>query len=142
MSRFWVIVADSSRARFFSVSHQDKTMNELEDLFHVESRLHEHNEISDRPGCIPAGHGEGVHSFEPATDFKQHEMTVFARRIANHLETGRVNHLFDKLILVAPPAFLGVLRDALNDRLRDLVYESLDKHLVTADEPSIRSHIF
>ena len=142
MSMFWIIVADSSRARFFATSQKGVPMNELSDMTHIEGRLHERDEVSDRQGGIAGGHGEGDHTFEAPTDLKHHEMVVFARQIADRLETGRVHHDFDKLILVAPPAFLGVLRDTLNDRLRDLVYESLDKHLVTADEATIRNHIF
>lgn len=142
MSMFWIIVADSSRARFFAALHPSEAMNELADMVHVEGRLHDRDNVSDRPGGIAGGHGEGGHTFEAPTDLKHHEMAVFARQIAERLETSRVNHDFDKLVLVAPPAFLGTLRDALNDRLRDLVYDSIDKHLVTADESEIRAHVF
>jgi protein required for attachment to host cells len=67
---------------------------------------------------------------------------VFAKQITEKLEHGRVNHEFNKLILVAPPAFLGALRLALNEQTSKLITSSLDKNLVAEDEAVIRGHIF
>jgi protein required for attachment to host cells len=142
MSRFWIVVADSCKARVFTAPHQGGTLNEVANLLHLEGHLHDRDVNSDKPGAISGGHGEGDHAFAPTTERKQHELAKFAKQIAERLEQGRVDHDFDKLILVAPPAVLGVLRDALNDRLRDLIYEELDKNLVTADVTVISEHIF
>lgn len=136
-----VIVADSSRARFFNLTSRIEPMLELDGLTHAEGRMRGQDEVSDRQGGIAGGHGEGDHTFEAPTDLKHHEAEVFARQIADRLEQGRVNHEFDKLVLVAPPAFLGTLRQALNNHLQNLVEHSLDKNLVVADEAAIRDHI-
>lgn len=141
MSITQVIVADSSRARFFTLSHRTQPMVELDGLSHVEGRLRGQDEVSDRQGGIAGGHGEGDHTFEAPTDLKHHEAERFAKQIAERLEQGRVSHDYDQLILVAPPAFLGALRQALNDHLQDLISHSVDKNLVTADEATIREHI-
>lgn len=116
-------------------------MQEFDNLAHVEGRLREMDELSDRQGGIAGGHGEGDHTFEAPTDFKQHEAEVFAGQIADKLDQGRVNHAYDKLILVAPPAFLGALRKALNNHVSDLVINSLNKNLVIEDAAVIREHI-
>ena len=100
------------------------------------------SEITDRQGGIAGGHGEGDHTFEAPTDLKHHQAEVFSRQIAEKLEHGRVNHDYHKLILVAPPAFLGVLRHALKSDVLDLISSSLDKNLVVEDEAVIREHIF
>jgi len=142
MSKFWIIVADSCKARFFFAPHLGGTLNELGNLLHLEGRLHDRDTNSDRPGNISGGHGEGDHTFAPSTERKQHEIALFAKQIAERIENGRADHEFDKLILVAPPAVLGVLRDALNDRLRDLIYESLAKNLIMAEATEIHAHIF
>ncbi|AMK76433.1 MULTISPECIES: host attachment protein [Methylomonas] len=141
MSVTRIIVADSSRARFFTLTSRIEPMLELDGLTHAEGRMRGQDEVTDRQGGIAGGHGEGDHTFEAPTDIKHHEAEVFARQIADKLEQGRVNHDYDKLILVAPPAFLGALRQALNDHIQNLVTHSLDKNLVTADESAIREHI-
>ncbi|MDO8842933.1 host attachment protein [Methylicorpusculum sp.] len=137
----WVVVADSSRARFFSSTSLTEPMQEFDGMVHVEGRMRELNELSDRQGGIAGGHGEGDHTFEAPTDFKHHEAVVFAKQIGVKLDQGRVNNEYGKLILVAPPAFLGVLRESLNSHVSDLVAQSLNKNLVVEDESVIREHI-
>lgn len=141
MSFTWVVVADSGKARFFSLEGRSEPMQEMEGMIHTEGRMRDQDEISDRQGGLAGGHGEGGHAFEAPTDLKQHEAEVFARQIADKLEHGRVNHAFNKLILVAPPAFLGTLRHILNEHVQELVSLSLDKNLVAESEAEIRGHI-
>lgn len=141
MTITWVVVADSSRARFFSLVSRIEPMQEMEDLTHAEGRMHDQEETSDRRGGIAGSQGQGGHSFEAPTDIKRHDAEVFARQIATKLEQGRTNQSYENLVLVAPPAFLGALRSALNPHLETLVANSLDKNLVTESERVIREHI-
>lgn len=141
MSGTWIVVADSSRARFFSMESKVDPLQEMEGMVHEEGRLREQDEVSDRQGGLAGGHGEGGHPFEPPTDPKHREMEVFAKQIADKLEHGRVNHDYHKLILVAPPAFLGSLRRELNEHVLELVDSSLDKNLVAENVAAIRQHI-
>lgn len=143
MSVTWVVAADSSRARIFSLESRIEPMSELVDMVHAEGRLQDQDALSDRQGGIAGGHGEGGggHSFESPTDGKHHEAEVFAKQIADKLEQGRLAHDYHKLILIAPPAFLGVLRQVLNQHIQDLVCASLDKNLIAEKEAVIREHI-
>ena len=137
----WIVVADSSRARFFSMESRSEPLVELDDLLHAEGRLRDQDALSDKQGGLTGGHGEGGHPFAAPTDPKQHELEVFAKQIAGKLEHGRVNHRYHKLILAAPPALLGVLRKVLNTQVMEMVCNSLDKNLVAEDETVIRQHI-
>jgi len=49
---------------------------------------------------------------------------------------------FDELVLVAPPAFLGLLRDNLSANAMKRVVQSIDKNLAQLDEAQIREHVF
>ncbi len=140
MSGTWIVVADSSRARFFSWEYRTEPLQELEGMVHEEGRMRDQDEISDRQGGLAGGHGEGGHPFEAPTDLKHHDMAVFAKQIADKLEHGRVNRDYNKLVLVAPPAFLGSLRSELNAHVLEMVSSSLDKNLVTENEATIRQH--
>lgn len=133
----WVVVADSSRARFFFYEGKKEPLRELEDLVHAEGKLKTQDVVSDQQG----GRGIGSHSFEPVTDVKQQEAIRFAHQIGDKLEQGRVNNEFNDLVLIAPPAFLGTLRQTLNDQIMKLVGKSIDKNLVAQDESNIRNYL-
>ena len=47
----WVVTADASRARFFEAQAGGGPLQELQDLVHPGSRLHEHDLVSDSPGA-------------------------------------------------------------------------------------------
>ncbi|MGD0960746.1 MAG: host attachment protein [Methylomonas sp.] len=137
----WIVVADSSRARFFLMENRNEPLTELDGMAHIEGRLREGDVISDRQGGLAGGHGEGGHPFEAPTDLKQHEMELFAKQIADKLEQGRVNHSYRKLILAAPPAMLGALRQSLNAQVLAMVGSSIDKNLVSEHADEIHRRI-
>lgn len=141
MLNTWVVVADSSRARFFAWEDRQEALREIDDMIHSEGKMQDREEVTDRQGGIAGGHGQGDHTFEPPTDLKRQEAINFAHQIGEKLEKGRVNGEYQSLILTAPPEFLGVLRQTLNEHVLQLVAESLNKHLVALDAASIREHI-
>ena len=142
MQNTWIVVADSGRARFFACTAKHEPLNEFDGMVHLESRMRESDELSDRQGGIAGGHGEGDHTFEAPTDHKYHEAENFARQIAGKLEHGRVNREYKALILIAAPAFLGILRQTVDSHVLNMVSNSLDKNLVAESEEVIREHLF
>ena len=141
MATTWIVVAESSRAKFYSAESKKGEFTELEDLVHPESRLHNGDLVSDHPGSDRGGVGQGRHPVEDDTEAKKVEITNFAHQIAKRLESGYNDRVFDRLILIAPPAFLGALRDELSKVVRNLVEEEIDKNLVHESVDSIRDHI-
>ena len=141
MMSTWVVVADSSRARFFLMESRSEPLIELADMVHSQGRMHEGDVVCDREGNLASGHGNGGYSFEAPTDVKQHELEVFAKQIAHKLEEGRDNGSYKKLILVAPPALLGKLRQTIDTHILEMVSQSLDKNLVAEDADEILKRI-
>ena len=141
MKSIWIIVADSARARIFSMPGAGGKLQELADLSHPESRLHDTELSSALPGRTFDSHGQGRHGMEQATDPKEREAQAFAAEIARHLDQGQREGSFDSLMLVAPPKFLGRLRAGLNKATRDALVGELDKNLVEADEKSLEHHV-
>jgi len=137
----WVVVADSCKVRFFLMAGRNEPLTEINDIIHSEGRLLSQDDVSDRQGGISGSHGEGGHSFAAPTDVKQHEAMLFAKLIAEKLDHARVQHEYEKLILIAAPSFLGLLRNELNHHVLEMVSASLDKNLVTEEEAVIREHL-
>lgn len=136
----WIIVADSARARFFLMESRNLPLTELDNIVHTEGRMLQGSVVSDREGKL-AGHGNSGYSFEPPTDFKQHELEIFVKRIAEKLEQARVNDSYQKLILIAPPALLGKLRQALNPHILEMISHSIDKNCVSENADEILERI-
>ena len=103
MKSIWIVVAESARARIFSMSRVEKGLKEIDDFSHPASRLHDSELTSDLPGRTFDSHGSGRHAMEQATVPKKRESHIFAAEIARHLERGRVEGRFEALVLVAPP---------------------------------------
>ena len=54
------------------------------------------------------------------------DLERFARELSQRLDRGVDNHQFDRLIIAAPPTFLGRLRRELSGRVRQRVVLDLD----------------
>ena len=137
----WIVVADSARARIFSVDTATAPLTPIEHLVHPESRLHDRDLKSDRPGRSFDSKGEGRHATGTSVSPKQQESIRFARTVADRLEQGRVDGSYDHLIVVADPRFLGELRGAASTEVEKLVSLELNKDLSKAADGDIRRHL-
>lgn len=141
MAQTWVLVADSSRARIFTTSNSAAPLQEQETLAHPEGRLHEQSLTSDLPGKDSNRTGSGHHAMDAETEPKRQEAIDFAKRIAKHLDQARSKKEISRLIIVAAPSFLGILRDQLSKPTAKLIAWELDKNLVQQNPDDIRAHM-
>lgn len=87
--------------------------------------------VADRPGRTFDSVGEGRHGKEPHTDPRDVEKQHFVHSVVTYLDKAAKQGRFDRLILIAPPEPLGLLRSDLSDscvaRLIDGVGKDLTK---------------
>ncbi|MFZ2405515.1 MAG: host attachment protein [Methylobacter sp.] len=140
MKLTWILIADSTRARIFTADSSSSPLEEIEDFSHTEGRLHDREITSDLPGKIKSV-GGGGHAFEQPTDPKKHEADSFAHRIAEYLEDALNTNRFEQLLIVAPPAFLGLLRNQLPEPVKKLVRFELNKDITMLSVADIREHL-
>ena len=124
----WFLVANSSLARIYKVGH-NQSLVEVEVLEHPESRLHNQDLVSDRPGRDFESSNPSRHAIEPRTWPKQHEVDTFAKILARHLEGGLTSGAYDKLYISASPNLLGLIRQALSANIIKHVAGEIDKDL-------------
>ena len=142
MAITWVVVAESSRARIFSVENTKDPMDEILTLDHPDSRAHEQELTSDLPGRAFDSSGQGGrHALSTSIEPKQQETITFAKQIAELLDRHRKSSDYDKLIIFAAPAFLGLLRERMSDQTNKLVVYESNKNLVQLSLDKIREHI-
>ena len=121
MNDTWVVVADSSKARILLADDTDVGLAELDVLEHPEGRMHEQELTSDLPGKAFDSGGQGRHAMSSSVEPKKHEVMKFAKRVTDHLELARTKASLAKVYLIAPPAFLGQLRDHLTPSLAKII---------------------
>lgn len=136
----WVLVADNSRARFFSVDKAASPLAEVRDLTYPEARLREGDLVTDKKGR-DRNPGKGAHGVGSDASQKQEGAERFALIVCNELESARNSGSFRKLYVVAAPAFLGMLRKHQSPALRQLIAGEVDKNLSTQDPAVIRKYL-
>lgn len=141
MKSFWIVVAESARARIFAVSGTGGKLSEIADLSHPESRLHASDLSSDLPGRTFDSRGQGRHRMEQPTDLKTQEAQAFAAEIIRYLDHGRGEGAFDALVLAASPTFLGLLRSKLSKATRNTIVGEINKNLVEADQKTLEQQV-
>jgi protein required for attachment to host cells len=129
MNEYWILVADSGKARIFSRNKKFSALEELETLVHPESRLRRQDLVSDRPGQVQESRTPGESVNEEPTDPKVVEAQLFAREIAARLRKARSVNAFRHLVVVADPRFLGLIRANLDEETGNRIVASLAKNV-------------
>lgn len=140
-AKLWLLVADQGRARLFSAMTARGALEELHDVIAPRGRMRDQDLTTDRPGRSFDSSGSGRHAMEPSTDPTEVEAINFAKSLADILNKGRMEGRYRHLGIVAPPAFLGHLRQQMTtETSRELVLE-IDKDLTRLDAAAIRDHL-
>lgn len=141
MADVWILVTDSSEARFYAARNLRSELELVDTLSHAASRLHARDLGSDVPGRVHDRFGPARHSFDQGQQLKNTEKQRFGREIAAHLAEAHRQKKFDRLVVMAGPAFLGILRDCLERPVAESVIAEVSKDLVAHDVAAIRAHM-
>lgn len=139
MSNTWVLVADSSAAHIYSTRSVSGPLQLVESFSHPESRAKPIDVYTDAPGRNRSG--PGGHAMDGQTSLHATEAQRFARELAGRLYAGQHGQDYNRLIIMAPPAFLGALRGALPKPVAGLIAAEVPKNLVTQDVAAIEQHL-
>ena len=118
------LVADASRAHLFRVEVAFGTWNPLQRYVHPEAPRHD-RDLREARQVENAPHG-------------RHKLQAdrFAKHVAAELARSYDRQVFRRLIVVAPPEFIGMLRPQLPKRVAQAVIEERTQDLssLRADE--------
>lgn len=141
MTVTWVVTADSTSANIFEILKIGGDFRPITELRHAQSQMKGSDLASDRPGRAFDSAGTGRHAMAPQVDLKAHEADVFAREVCEFIDNARARNRFERLVVVAPPDFLGRLRQNISPAANKLVTESLAKNLVGCAPEEIRARL-
>ena len=140
MSKLWVVVADQSKARFFTVADPRGALLGVGELEHPEARDLEQTLTSDRPGRSFDSKGKGRHAMGAEVDPGKQENIRFAKQVAEHLQAAHEEGRCDRLLVVAGPPLLGMLRESLKGA-SGMEISEIEKNLGQYDALEIRKHL-
>jgi protein required for attachment to host cells len=141
MSRFRILVADQAEAVFYDSSSLVDAPREVARITDPVAHLHDRDLMSDRPGRSYESVGGARHAIDRENDPRQREAVRFARRIARRLDEARRKDEFERLVVVAGPPFLGLLREAMSKPTKACVEREIRKDLVHGPIKVLREHL-
>ena len=141
MKKTLVTVAQRAKARFFRAEEGGRRLFEIEDLVHPEARLHEGDLVTDSPGAVKDRSGPQLREYGEEKQAKKHEASVFAKEVAAAMKRLRTDEHYQRMILVAEPGFLGLLRAELDAPTAQMVAAELDKELTELDTEEIADRL-
>ena len=143
MAMTWILVAHEAGARVFEARGRGKGLELLDTIEHPEGRARDRDLASDRPGRSFRKDSGDTRRAAMSRAEGPHDRAVsdFARALADRLRRARVANQYDRLVLVAPPRFLGLLRSTLDGPTAHLVVGSMDKDLAMKNETELVDHL-
>jgi len=147
--RVRIVVADQSEADFYELEQRDMPPQFVQRLEDADAHLHDRDLKSDRPGRVfdhapgPGGRRGAVahHSTGGERSPRKVEAKRFARRIARVLDEGQRQNRYDRLIVMAPPEFLGLLREEMPAAVRATVTAEIGKDLVHEPPAALSAYL-
>lgn len=136
----WLVVANSSSAKIYKVGHKQMLL-ELEVFEHPESRLHNRDLVTDKPGRDFESMGFTRHAIEPKIWPQQQEVINFAKELAVHIEQAFNKGEFEKVYIAANPTMLGHLRNCILPNTAKHIGGEVDKDMTHMKPDEIIKHV-
>ncbi|MDP5241252.1 host attachment protein [Uliginosibacterium sp. 31-16] len=127
MSITWIVVANARHARIFAQNGPNKALE-----------LVQESALDEDATAMP----ESVGRASPRRGQPERNgARSFAHQIGSELCSGRSRGRFSRAILVAPPAFMGMLNAELDAPTASLVSSRLDKDYTRSQTQELSGHL-
>ena len=141
MNKTWVLVANQAEARIYAADRVPGNLKLVETLTHEEGAAHARDLTSDAPGRVHDRMGSARHSMEPDTGVKEESRRRFVKKMVERLESAHFRGDYDRLVLLAAPAVLGVIRKTLTSKLTKAVIKEIPKDVIGQDLDKIQAQL-
>ena len=137
----WVAVADGRRLRVLERPVATAPWRELGTEAAEHADPPSRGLGADRPGRVRESVGGARHAVEPRQDPHDAAEAAFAHEVAARLERAAAAGRYGRLVVVAPPKFLGQVRPALGAETRRRLAGTLDRDLTHAGAEEIAERL-
>ena len=133
----WAVICGDGEAIVYRREKRHSPLEKIDMVSDASLGTHGQELTSDLPGRTHDRVGPGRHSLSADFDPGSKIRSEFIKRIAERIEHGRKTGEFKQLILAAPPATLGELRDRLSPPTAATLVLELDKNLIRRSAVSL-----
>lgn len=124
-----IVVANEREASFLDADDLHSPLHLVDRIEDPNARLRDRDLETDRPGRAFDRMSPHRHAMGGERSTRRTQQSGFARRIADAIDHGRTRHDFDRLVLMAGPRMLGLIREALPAANRPLIVAEISKNL-------------
>jgi protein required for attachment to host cells len=135
----WILSASRASARIFEQKGHELAL--VETIKHDAGRQRDRDVDSDRPGRSFDRTTGARHALSTDETPHDHDAHKFALSLAQQLQHAHGEHRFSRLVLVAEPRFLGMLREALDTQTAHAVVASVTKDLEHMPPAELAGHL-
>jgi len=132
-TRTWLLVADGRTAKVFETD-DGGGFEKVTDMALAIDLPKNRDILADKPGRTFDSVGAGRHAKENTADPRRELKREFAGTIVDALRQAMLAKRFDRLIVVAPPALMGDLREELPKDIEDKVAGEVTSDLTNTPE--------
>jgi protein required for attachment to host cells len=140
-TRTWFLIADGSRARVVEKLGRRRGFRDIDDMSLSIDLPPSRDMLTDRPGRGHASYGRGRYVKENTADPHRELKRTFAKTIAMALNAKLAAGGVERLIVVAPPTFMGDLRAALPRGVRTRISGEITEDLTKLPKHELRRHL-
>jgi protein required for attachment to host cells len=137
----WFVLANRTASVIYA-DKKNKPFYFIERLNNQIGTKMEGDLVADREGRIASVSNRTIrHAFEPKESKHEHFAKLFAKRIAEYLDKGHQEKKYDRLVIVAGPRFLGMLRNELKPAVRELIQHEVKHEYLQGSDQQIKKLI-
>lgn len=135
-----IVVADAAEARLLVRDADTRALTPMETL-HARPPAPEAGEPPRRAGHVQSESRSGGATLTPRADPRRKRRTEFARTLAHRVDEALARTRLDRLVLCAPPAFLGELKALLGPEGRRHLHSTLPADILHEATPDVARRV-
>ena len=140
MDTTWIVVASRDEVRIFERKGK-KDLTLVTDIGNPEGKLHPRDLVSDKAGTSSDNRMRRRLAYSTEQSPKERSLINFYREIGDQIDLALNKQKFDRLILIAEPRLLGILRSVLPSSVHNVIIQEIHKDLAFATEEQIMERL-
>lgn len=140
----WILTANATGAKLYetdALKIGSKDLKLIDEFSHQENRDKISEMMTDKTGHYQSDFGSGQGAYASRTDPKEIEAERFAQILATKLNKGRIDHLYQKLVVIAPAKFHGLLNEKCPRDVLNLIHHKVQKDYTKISQKELQSHL-
>ena len=135
--KVWTLVMDGDHAYIAEIQSEDTPPLLIHEFSQDPPLNHVHG--PDSPGRSFQSFGASRHAYEKRHDWHDYQKELFAKHAALILDQSEP--AFDRLVVIAPPRILGVLRESFSKKVQAKITKEFGKDIAHLPVTELLTHL-